>query len=213
MSVRPCAFCGARAQYRDRTSGAYLCLAHARLDVIAVGRHEVGPPLGVREATTADYARIEELALHFWDETVVDCFDRQYDVLACPAFVACEGDEPVGVASFAVEEDWGALVLVMLNVLPDFQGRGAGRSLLDAVRARACERGLARMLVATTNDDLPALSLYQRYGFCIVEVVPGRVAEDHAAEGRTDGGALRGFAAIPVRDEVRLELQLSSREM
>ncbi len=211
--MRPCAICGARAQYRDRTSGAYLCLAHTRLDVIAAGQHGAGPPPAIRSALPADYARIEELALYFWDETIVDCFDRQYDVLACPAFVACEGGEPVGVASFAVEEGWGALVLIMLNVLPDFQGRGAGRSLLDAVRARARERGLDRMLVATTNDDLPALSLYQRYGFRIVEIVPGRVAEDHAAEGRTGGGGLRGFAEIPVRDEVRLEIHLSSPGM
>jgi len=211
--VRPCAFCGSRAQYRDRTTGAYLCLAHARLDVIAAGRPEAGPPLAIRSALPADYARIEELALYFWDETVVDCFDRQYDVLACQAILACEGGEAVGVASFAEEEAWGALVLVMLNVLPGSQGRGGGRSLLDAVCTQACERGLARMLVATTNDDLPALSLYQRYGFCIVEVVPGRVAEEHAAEGRIGGDALGGFAAIPVRDEVRLEIQLSGREM
>jgi len=212
VSVRPCGFCGARAQYRDRTTGAYLCLAHARLDVIAAGRRQPGPPLAIRSALPADYGRIEELALYFWDETVVDCFDRQYDVLACPAIVACEGGEPMGVASFAVEEAWGALVLVMLNVLPDFQGRGAGRSLLDAVCEQARERGLDRVLVATTNDDLPALSLYQRYGFRIIEVVPGRVAEDHAAEGRTEGGALRGFAGIPLRDEMRLEIQLSGRE-
>ena len=107
----------------------------------------------------------------------MDCFDRQYDVMACPAFVACDGDEVVGAAPFAVEEAWNAIVLVMLNVLPDYQGRGGGRSLLDAVCEEAKERGLARVLVATTNDDLPALALYQRYGFRITEIVTGRVAE------------------------------------
>ncbi|NIV33275.1 MAG: GNAT family N-acetyltransferase, partial [Anaerolineae bacterium] len=61
---------------------------------------------------------------------------------------------------------------------------------------------LARILVATTNDDLPALALYQRYGFRIIEIVTGRVAADHGAE-------LVGFAGIPVRDEVRLEYHLS----
>jgi GNAT superfamily N-acetyltransferase len=211
VSVRWCAFCGARAQYRDRTTGAYLCLEHARLDVIAAGRRQPGPPLGIRDALPADYARIEELALYFWDETVVNCFDRQYDVMACPAVVAYEGSALVGVASFAVEDAWSALLLVMLNVLPGFQGRGAGRYLLDAVREQAHERGLARMLVATTNDDLPALSLYQRYGFRIIEVVPGRVAEVHASEGRIAGDALRGFAGIPVRDEIRLEILTSSQ--
>lgn len=199
--MKPCAFCRAKAQYRDRETGDPICLEHARLAVIALRSREPGPPLAIRAALLGDYPRIEELALYFWDETVVDCFDRQYDVMACPAFLACEGDAVVGAAPFAEEVAWKALVLVMLNVLPAYQGRGAGRSLLDAVRDEARRRGLDRVLVATTNDDLPALALYQRYGFRITEIVTGRVAEEH-------GGDLPGFAGIPVRDEVRLEYLL-----
>ena len=199
--VRSCAFCGSRAQYRDRTTGDYVCLEHARLAVVAAGRGEPGPPPTIRLANPADYPRVEELALYFWDETVVDCFDRQYDVMACPAFLACDGAEVVGTAPFAVEEAWNAIVLVMLNVLPDYQGRGGGRSLLDALCEEARGRGLVRILVATTNDDLPALALYQRYGFRVTEIVAGRVAEEHGAD-------LAGFAGIPVRDEVRLEFEI-----
>ncbi len=205
--MRPCASCGGRAQYRDRTTGDYLCLEHARLAVVAAERREPDPaasglPLEIRPAAPADYPRIEALSLYFWDETVVDCFDRRYDVMTCPAFLACDGDEVVGAAPYAVEEAWDAIVLVMLNVLPGYQGRGGGRALLDALRQEARRRDLARILVATTNDDLPALALYQRYGFRIIEIVTGRVAADHGAE-------LVGFAGIPVRDEVRLEYHLS----
>ena len=201
--MRSCAFCTTNAQYRDRTTGDYLCLDHARLAVVAAGRREPCPSIEIRLASSADYPRIEALSLYFWDETVVDCFDRQYDVLACPAFLACGGGKVVGAAPFAVEEAWDAIVLVMLNVLPGYQGRGGGRLLLDAVRKEASRRDLARILVATTNDDLPALALYQRYGFHITEIVTGRVAEDHGVE-------FVGFAGIPVRDEVRLEYQLSA---
>jgi len=204
VTVNPCAFCGAPAQYRDRETGQHVCLEHARLAVVAAAQRDPGPPLTTRRATPADYPRIEELALYFWDETVVDCFDRQYDVMACPAYLACDGDRVVGAAPFAVEEAWDAIVLVMLNVLPGYQGRGGGWSLLDAVCEHARRRGLARILVVTTNDDLPALALYQRYGFRITGILAGRVAEDH-------GAALDGFAGIPVRDEIRLEYHLSAR--
>lgn len=207
--MRKCTFCGAKAQYRDRVTGDDVCLEHARLAVVAHRQGIPGPPLSIRRALPADYARIEELSLHFWDETIVDCFDRQYDVMVCPAFVACDGEDVVGAAIFAVEEAWNAIVLVMLNVLPEFQGRGAGRSLLDAVRKAAMQRSLDRVLVVTTNDDLPALALYQRYGFRMTEIVVERVAQDHGAE--IDGHALTGFAGIPVRDEIRLALQLSSK--
>lgn len=201
LKMRPCAFCGGRAQYRDRQSGRYVCLAHARLEVVAAERRTPVPPLAIRPAAAGDRARIEELSLYFWDETEVDCFDRQYDVKACPAFVACDGGEVVGVASYALEVDWKAVVLVALHILPDAQGRGGGWALLDAVRDQAEQRGLGRILVATSNDDLPALALYQRYGFRIRKVIPGRVAEDHRGE-------FPGFAGIAVRDEVRLEVQL-----
>jgi ribosomal protein S18 acetylase RimI-like enzyme len=176
--------------------------------VLASEKRDAGSSLSIRQATPADHPRLEELALYFWDETVVDCFDRRYDVMACPAFLACDAGEIVGVASFALEEARGAAVLVMLHVLPDYQGRGGGRSLVDAVCNEARERGLARVLVATTNDDLPALSLYQRCGFHITGIETGRVAADHAREGRLAGCELTGFAGIPVRDEVRLEIRL-----
>ena len=195
--MRPCAFCGGKAQYRDRQTGQHVCLEHARLEVVAAGRRTPAPPLEIRPAAAGDSARIEELSLYFWDETEVDCFDRQYDVLACPALLACEGGEVVGVASYAVEEAWDAIVLVIFNSLSGHQGRGGGAALLDALRGEAAQRGLGRILVATSNDNLPALALYQRYGFRILEVIPGRIAEDH-------GGEFPGFAGIPVRDEVRL---------
>ncbi len=199
--MKACTFCDGRSQYRDRQTGQYACLEHARLEVVAEGRQALTPPLSIRPAAASDYIRIEELALYFWDETRVDCFDRRYDVLACPAFVACDGGQVIGLASYAPEEAWNALVLVILNVLPGYQGRGGGRALLDAVRGEVLRRGLGGILVVTTNDDLPALALYQRYGFRITEIIAGRVALHHGRE-------FPGFAGIPVRDEIRLTYEV-----
>jgi ribosomal protein S18 acetylase RimI-like enzyme len=199
--VRPCAYCHRKSVYRDRSTGQYVCLEHARLEVVAAGSRATTPPLEIRRAVAGDADRLDELSLYFWDETVVDCFDRQYDVRACPAFVACDGNEVIGLASYAVEEGWGAVVLVVLNVLPGHQSRGGGWSLIDAVRGEAARLGLGQILVVTSNDDLPALALYQRYGFRITEVVPGRIAQEH-------GGDVPGFAGIPVRDEIRLAYEL-----
>jgi ribosomal protein S18 acetylase RimI-like enzyme len=113
--------------------------------------------------------------------------------------VACDGTEIVGFASYACEGD--AVDLVMLNVLPRWQGRGAARALIAAVTEVARTDGAARIIVATSNDDLPALGLYQRLGFTITEVCVGELLEHH-------GGVESGFAGIPVRDEVRMELRV-----
>ena len=206
-----CAFCEDRPQYRDRRTGQFVCLEHARLEVVApTTQSTLTRPLNIRPAVTTEGKRhggtvgtqIEALSLLFWDETDVDCFERCYDVLACPSFVAWDGDEVGGMASYALEVDWDALVLVMLNVLPAYQRRGTGWALLDAVRGEAARRSLGRILVTTSNDDLPALAIYQRYGFRITRVIPGSIARHH-------GGELPGFAGIPVRDEIRLEYRLA----
>jgi ribosomal protein S18 acetylase RimI-like enzyme len=200
-----CEVCRANAQYRDRATGGYICPAHARLEVTSTqwswpARAGTCDPT-LRSATEADADQIEALALHFWEETEVDCFDRQYDVTACPGFVACDGDRAVGLASYALEPTWDAAVLVLLNVLPRWQGRGVGRALVEAVGAEATRQGLGRVVVVTSNDDLPALAFYQRHGFRITGIVPGRIAEHH-------GGEVAGFAGLPVRDEIRLERAL-----
>jgi len=191
-----CALCSKNAQYRDRRREQYICLKHARLEVVATDEGSDGKALHVRRATPADRDIIAALALYFWDETTVECFDREYDLPHLPAFLIGEGNEIMGLLSYAVEDD--ALNIVTLNILPQVQGRGGGKALLEAAMAEAQGRSLSKLIVSTTNDDLPALYLYQRFGFRISEVLPGRLVEHH-------GGEEAGFADIPVRDEIRLE--------
>lgn len=197
-----CDFCDANAQYRDPHTGRYVCLTHSRLQVTAQHSGDGAEPLMVRPAVPTDRDRIAELALYFWDETGVECFGREYDVRELSAFVACDDSQDgqvVGLASYALEGD--ALNLVMLNVLPGHQGRGAGRALVAAVEGVARAQGLTRIVVATSNDDLPALYLYQRCGFYLTGVEMGRLVEHH-------GGEEPGFAGILVRDEMQLEKRL-----
>ncbi len=194
-----CAYCDAKALYRDRESGAYLCPVHAWLEVTGPRGEAPRPPITIRNATPADRPRIAALADYFWGEVQVESFGRSYQVDVLPAFVACDEDEIVGIASYAREGD--ATNLVMLNVLPRWQGRGVARGLIAAVTKMTRAEGAKRVITATTNDDLPALGLYQRLGFTIIGILVGRLLEHH-------GGVEPGFDGIPVRDEIQMELRL-----
>ena len=194
-----CDFCDANAQYRDQYTGQYACLAHTRLQVTTFRGSGKLAPLSIRPAVQADRERIIELCLYFWGETEVECFENTYEICDLPAFVACDGDQVVGLASYAIEKE--ALNLVLLNVLPDCQGRGGGRALIVAVEEAAQANNLARIIVATSNDDLPALYLYQRHGYHLTGIKTGHLIEHHDREEA-------GLAGIPVRDELRLEKQL-----
>jgi hypothetical protein len=53
----------------------------------------------------------------------------------------------------------------------------------------------------TTNDNLPALRLYQRTGFRLVELRPGAVDQ---ARSRKPSIPKTGHEGIPIRDELDL---------
>jgi ribosomal protein S18 acetylase RimI-like enzyme len=191
------------AAYRCARTGEYVCLEHARLDIVSVSTRVRPPSLPTRAAEPGDYGAIEEMALSYWNETTVECFDRAYDVTSLPAWLAYSDGELAGMLSFAVEAD--ALTIVMLNVHPQHQGRRTARSLLAMAEQEAGRRGLSRLLVATSNDDLPAIYLYQRWGFVISGIKVGALLAHHGREEP-------GFASIPVRDEIRLEKRLAAHE-
>ena len=187
------------AQFRCARTGEYVCLDHARLDVVSVSTRTRLPPVPVRAALAEDSRAIREMALLYWGETEVACFGRTYDVTVLPAFVAGSESAVAGFLTYALEAS--QMVIVMLNVHPESQGRTVARSLLALAEDKARVSGLGKMVVATTNDDLPAQYLYQRWGFVVQEVVPGAVLAHHGHE-------VLGFARIPVRDEFRLEKRL-----
>ncbi len=195
-----CHFCDEKAQYLTADTGQPVCLAHARLAVVAASAAlppAAGAEISIRAATAADRPEIERLAVHCWDETAVVCFGQSYDVRQLPALVALVEDELAGALSYALEDN--RLTIVLLAVWPQHQRRGVGRRLVETTVAEAHRLGLGEVVVATSNDDLPALALYQRCGFQLYEVATGSIEEHH-------GGPLPGFAGLIIRDELRLRL-------
>jgi ribosomal protein S18 acetylase RimI-like enzyme len=203
---QPCAICGQNAVYADRLTGRAICFAHARLEVHAADNTPPGkdaPPLTIRLATPTERETVGLINYYLWEETEDICFGRLYNVLALPALVAVnEDDEVVGLLSISVDRDDDALTLVSLGVLPGYQGRGTGWDLLAAAEVEARRLGLGWLRLETTNDNLPALYLYQRAGFTISGIIYGAGLEHHA------GVEEMGFAGIPVRDVIQLGRRL-----
>ncbi|MFD3454658.1 GNAT family N-acetyltransferase [Streptomyces sp. NPDC058691] len=83
--------------------------------------------------------------------------------------VASDGDEVTGWAAlgpYRGEQDGGEVgELYAIYVRPDRIGRGDGRALMNAVRARAAERGFRRLRLWVLADNAPALRFYERAGF------------------------------------------------
>jgi len=140
--------------------------------------------------------RIREFVQRFWGEQEQLTFDREFIVAELPSYIAKSKNDIIGFISFA-RADY-AIIIVALGVLPSYQSCGIGKSLIEKVEIEAKKLLTKRLLVSTSNDDLPALAFYQSLGFQIYEVKPNIIAEKH-------GEILEGIGGLPLRDELRLQ--------
>jgi NAD(P)-dependent dehydrogenase (short-subunit alcohol dehydrogenase family)/ribosomal protein S18 acetylase RimI-like enzyme len=124
------------------------------------------------------------------------------DFRALPGFVARIAGRPAGLVTYAIRGD--ACEVVTLNSLEP--GRGVARALLDAVRAAATAAGCTRLWLITSNDNLRALRLYQRWGLELVALHRDAVNRSRAT--LKPGISERGEDGIPIAHELELELRL-----
>jgi GNAT superfamily N-acetyltransferase len=133
-----------------------------------------------------------------WGADVVVYGDgREHRPAALPGLIAEADGERAGLATYAIGD--GRCELVTLNAFTI--GAGVGGALVEAVADAARGTGCARVCVTTTNDNLPALVLYQRHGFVLTALHPGAV---EIARRRKPQISATGHAGIPIRDELEL---------
>ena len=83
--------------------------------------------------------------------------------------------------------------------------KGIGTLLLNAAIGKARDSGLERIMLITTNDNLPALRFYQKRGFDLVQI--RRNALEQARKIKPEI-PLIGMDGIPIKHEIELELIL-----
>jgi GNAT superfamily N-acetyltransferase len=194
----------------------------ALADRVAAAGHEVqwdGPrfyvadPFGNRLELLAPHAEIAVRAVHDderpwvagvlrerWGDVVVAA-GRTRRPAELPALVAQADGERAGLATYVLDRRECELVTIDALTI----GAGIGGALVEAVADAATEAGAALVRLVTTNDNLPALRLYQRHGFRLVALRPGAVDE---ARRMKPSISPTGHAGIAIRDELELERAL-----
>lgn len=121
--------------------------------------------------------------------------------LADGYFLTDETGNVIALATYRTQGD----VCELLSLDSLRQRNGYGTLLLNRVIAQARVQGCRRMVLITTNDNLNALSFYQRHGFDLIGLY--RNAMDKARKHKPCI-PLIGEGGIPLRHELELELQL-----
>jgi ribosomal protein S18 acetylase RimI-like enzyme len=158
--------------------------------------------IDVQPLTETDRAWAVQVEAYSWSQPVVARRGELVDPSELPGFIALLDGGRAGLASYAVRDK--ECELVTIRSLQE--GRGVGRALLDAVRDDALEAGCTRFWLITTNDNLRALELYQRWGMEIVAFHRHAVTE--ARRHLKPSIPERGAHGIPIAHELELELRL-----
>jgi ribosomal protein S18 acetylase RimI-like enzyme len=146
--------------------------------------------IGVRKAEPADAEAVREVGLKTWPVA--------YAGLASPEFIvdglaqwwspeAVDRGIRTGITLIALDEDDSGRVVGMvglgrdgdfwvmwkLYVLPEYQGRGVGKVLLEAAIA-ALPDGTDQLLLDVLVGNEPAIGFYRKQGFGPAERTPDR---------------------------------------
>jgi ribosomal protein S18 acetylase RimI-like enzyme len=198
-----CSFGAKPAVLRCSRCGKFVDWEDARLQIVCgCRRHLDLPPVLVRDATAADRPAMLALFERDFGRTGLVTFGDAIDLNAVPAVVADSETDLAGALAYRQRHD--ALQIVALATDPSWQRSGVGGHLVAEAERIAIEKNLARVIVATTNDNLPSLYFYQRRGYCITQVLTNTMA---GAQGRPP---VNGFGGIAVRDEIHLAKPLAA---
>jgi ribosomal protein S18 acetylase RimI-like enzyme len=199
--MRSSVFSAKPSVLRCSRCGKFVDWADARLQIVCGCRPRLDlPPVLTREATAAEQAAALELFRRDFGRTSIASFGEVIPLSETSTIVAEMQGDVSGALAWRPREN--ALQIVALATEPMWQRSGVGGHLVAEAEVVARRTGATRVVLATTNDNLPALYFYQRRGYRITDVVRD-AWRDHAE--LTIGV---GFASIPVLDELRLEKTL-----
>jgi ribosomal protein S18 acetylase RimI-like enzyme len=189
------------AVLRCSRCGTFIDWADARAQVVCECKPRIElPPVLVREAADTERAAALDLFRRDFGRSGIVAFGQLMDLDASPAIVAEMNGEIAGALAYRLVD--GGLHIVALATDPMWQRSGVGGYLVAEAELLARRLKIPRVIVSTTNDNLPSLYFYQRRGYYISDWIPEAVAK------HSRSASLVGFGGIPIRDEVRLEKTL-----
>jgi ribosomal protein S18 acetylase RimI-like enzyme len=135
-----------------------------------------------------------------WGGVVVGA-GRTWRPAELPGLVAEAAGERAGLLTYSVDgTDCEIVTIDALTI-----GAGIGGALIEAAVQKARAAGATRVHLITTNDNLPALRLYQRHGFVLTQLRRDQLAISRRLKPEISA---TGHAGIPIRDELVLERTL-----
>jgi ribosomal protein S18 acetylase RimI-like enzyme len=128
------------------------------------------------------------------------------DVLDGAGLVAELAGRGVGLITWMKDADGTAAEIRAAAVAPDQRRRGIGRALFESAHAVLAEVGMLSAWLVTTNDNEPAIRLYESLGYVVTEIRRGAI--DEIRRTIKPSIPLVGQGGIEMHDEIELRVTL-----
>jgi len=106
--------------------------------------------------------------IHYTEES----FLRMFDDPSMHGFIAEMDGQAAGYGRLFFSRDENRLYVSSLYFLPEFEGQGMGRRLLEAAEGYATEKGLEELWIGVMVKNRRALDFYRKVGFQFVREEP-----------------------------------------
>jgi ribosomal protein S18 acetylase RimI-like enzyme len=147
--------------------------------------------------------QVREFVASRWGADYVVAHGEIFRPEQLPGFVVMRNREIRALATYRL--DGPACELITLDSLDE--GQGIGTALLQAVVNAAQRAGAWRLWLVTTNDNLRAVTFYQKRGFSVVTVHAGVMERSRHLKPAIPEFGCDG---IPICDEIEMELTVGN---
>ncbi len=128
------------------------------------------------------------------------------DVLEGSGLVGELGARSAGLITWLADPDGHAAEIRAVAVDAFARRRGVGRALLGAAHDALGAAGIRSVWLVTTNDNIPAIRLYESQGYRIGEIRRGAI--DALRRTIKPSIPLAGHGGLAIHDEIELRRRL-----
>ena len=152
----------------------------------------------IRPINQADRKKIDDFIVRQWYTMQMAVHGESIDLGTADGCYASDGEKITGLITWRLRGK--EMEILSLDSLHEQEGTGT--ALLNAAIEKAKNAGAERVMLVTTNDNVPALRFYQKRGFDLVKIHINAV--DLARKVKPEI-PLTGLDGIPLKHEIELE--------
>ena len=141
---------------------------------------------------------VNQFFIDNWFSTDMSVRGEIIDGTKLDGFLLQEEKTIIGLVTYTFFED----VCEIVSLDSKRENIGIGSSLLKEVEKVAIDNNCKKMRLITTNDNIRALQVYQKRGYCLTKLYPNAMEEVRRVKPNVPE---LGDNDIPLRDEIELE--------